>query len=136
MARWLTTKIHVLVDRQGLPLQLALTAGQQHDSLLAPEPMNGLHNTDMLLADKACDTDGIRNQFLLVFTKSTNAVMAVFQAQRVRLALPLFCRITCAVAGLSSGVCLDPTGRAIDYLPQAKVPKILLRPDGAHLGFA
>lgn len=57
----LTTKIHALVDRQGLPLQLALTAGQQHDSLLAAKLMNGLRNKDMLLADKANDSDGIRN---------------------------------------------------------------------------
>ena len=57
----LTTKIYALVDRQGLPLQLALTAGQQHDNLLAPKRMNGLRNKDMLLADKAYDSDGIRN---------------------------------------------------------------------------
>ena len=57
----LTTKIHALVDRQGLPLQLVVTAGQQHDNLLAPKRMNGLRNKDMLLADKAYDSHRIRN---------------------------------------------------------------------------
>ena len=31
----LTTKIHAVVDAKGLPLRLALSAGQDHDSLLA-----------------------------------------------------------------------------------------------------
>ena len=56
----LTTKIHAVVDRNGLPLRLALTGGQQHDSLIATELMRGLRKRDMFLADKAYDSDAIR----------------------------------------------------------------------------
>jgi len=56
----LTTKIHAVVDSNGLPLRLALTGGQQHDSLIATELMGGLRIKDMFLADKAYDSDAIR----------------------------------------------------------------------------
>jgi transposase len=50
-----------VVDRNGLSLRLVLTGGQQHDSLIATELMRGLRKKDMLLADKAYDSDAIRN---------------------------------------------------------------------------
>lgn len=56
----LTTKIHAVVDRNGLPLRLALTGGQQHDSLIAIELMSSLRIKDVFLADKAYDSDAIR----------------------------------------------------------------------------
>ncbi len=34
----LTSKIHALVDTNGLPIRLALTAGKAHDNRLAPPP--------------------------------------------------------------------------------------------------
>ena len=49
-----------MVHRNGLPLRLVLTGGQQHDSLIATELMSGLRITDMFLADKAYDSDAIR----------------------------------------------------------------------------
>ena len=57
----LTTKIHAVVDRNGLPVQLALSAGQQHDSLMAIDLISSLQSKGILLADKAYDSDAIRN---------------------------------------------------------------------------
>lgn len=49
----LTSNIHAVVDRKGLPLRLALIGGHEHDSQIATELLYGLHRKDMLLADKA-----------------------------------------------------------------------------------
>jgi hypothetical protein len=38
---------HVVVDRKGLPLRLALTGGHQHDSQIAPELLHGLRRKDI-----------------------------------------------------------------------------------------
>jgi len=56
----LTTKIHAVVDAKGLPLRLALSAGQEHDSLLAGDLLTELRHDGMLLADRAYDSDAIR----------------------------------------------------------------------------
>ena len=56
----LTTKIHAVVDAKGLPLRLALSAGQDHDSLLAGDMLTELRYNGMLLADRAYDSDAIR----------------------------------------------------------------------------
>ena len=56
----LTTKIHAVVDARGLPIRLALSAGQDHDSRLALELLTGLEQGGMLLADRAYDADAIR----------------------------------------------------------------------------
>ena len=57
----LTTKIHVLVDAQGLPLRLHLTPGQTHDSQAAEALLGNLPARATLLADKAYDADWIRD---------------------------------------------------------------------------
>jgi len=57
----LTTKIHALVDADGLPIRLQLTAGQRHDGPVAEEMLDGLNDGDILLADKAYDADAIRD---------------------------------------------------------------------------
>ncbi len=56
----LTTKIHAVVDAKGLPIRLALSAGQEHDSLLASDLLTELRYNGMLLADRAYDSDAIR----------------------------------------------------------------------------
>jgi transposase len=56
----LTTKIHAVVDARGLPIRLALSAGQDHDSRLALELLAELGQGGMLLADRAYDSDAIR----------------------------------------------------------------------------
>jgi transposase len=56
----LTTKIHALVDADGLPIALRLTEGQAHDNPTALEMMGSLSQGDILLADRAYDSDGLR----------------------------------------------------------------------------
>ena len=56
----LTTKIHAVVDAQGLPIRLGLTAGQTHDGQIADTLLNHLRPRTIVLADKAYDADRIR----------------------------------------------------------------------------
>ena len=56
----LTSKIHVVVDANGLPVQLALTAGEAHDNRLAGKLLSRLKSQTMLLADRGYDADWIR----------------------------------------------------------------------------
>jgi transposase len=56
----LTSKIHALVDTNGLPVRLALTAGEAHDNRLAGKLLSRLKSKTMLLADRGYDADWIR----------------------------------------------------------------------------
>ena len=57
----LTTKIHALVDANGLPVGLALSPGQAHDGEGAAMLLNDLTADAVVLADKAYDADWIRD---------------------------------------------------------------------------
>jgi transposase len=54
------TEIHIVVDAQGLPIRLGLTAGQTHDGQIADTLLDHLGPRTIVLADKAYDTDRIR----------------------------------------------------------------------------
>ncbi len=56
----LTTKIHALVDANGLPIALKLTEGQAHDGKSAADMLGGLGDGQILLADRAYDSDALR----------------------------------------------------------------------------
>lgn len=56
----LTTKIHALVDACGLPILLKLTEGQAHDGCSAKDMLGTLGRGDVLLADRAYDSDALR----------------------------------------------------------------------------
>jgi transposase len=56
----LTTKIHALVDADGLPIVLKLTEGQAHDGRSAADMLDGIGAGQILLADRAYDSDGLR----------------------------------------------------------------------------
>ena len=56
----LTTKIHALVDANGLPTLLKLTPGQAHDGRSAPDMLGGLGEGQILLADRGYDSDALR----------------------------------------------------------------------------
>ena len=56
----LTTKIHALVDANGLPIRLKLTEGQAHDGRSAADMVDGIGAGQILLADRAYDSDGLR----------------------------------------------------------------------------
>ena len=56
----LTTKIHALVDANGLPILLKLTPGQAHDGRSAGDMLAGLGEGQILLADRGYDSDALR----------------------------------------------------------------------------
>ncbi len=58
----LSTKIHGLVDAEGRPIRIALTPGQAHDGTAAEELLANLKPGATLLADKAYDSNAIRDQ--------------------------------------------------------------------------
>jgi transposase len=64
MGRWrggLTTKIHALVDAEGRPIRLKLTEGQAHDGRSAADMYASIGAGQTLLADRAYDSDGLRD---------------------------------------------------------------------------
>jgi transposase len=56
----LTTKIHALVDANGLPIALKLTEGQANDGRSACDMLDTLIEGNILLADRAYDSDALR----------------------------------------------------------------------------
>ena len=56
----LTTKIHALVDACGLPIVLKITEGQAHDGRSAHDMIDTVKRGDVLLADRAYDSDALR----------------------------------------------------------------------------
>ena len=56
----LTTKIHALVDAEGLPIALKLTEGQAHDGRSAEDMLEQMQAGQILLADRAYDSDAMR----------------------------------------------------------------------------
>jgi transposase len=57
----LTTKIHALVDANGNPIALKLSAGQAHDGKSASDLLDRLGAGQILLADRAYDSDTLRH---------------------------------------------------------------------------
>lgn len=58
----LTTKIHALVDANGLPIALKITAGQAHDGRSAADMLEAVGEAQILLADRAYDSDALREK--------------------------------------------------------------------------
>jgi len=56
----LTTKIHAVVDANGLPITLELSEGQAHDGKSAANILDTLGEDQILLADAAYDSDALR----------------------------------------------------------------------------
>lgn len=56
----LTTKIHVRVDADGLPIEIKLTEGQAHDGRSAVDLAQKIGRGQILLADRAYDSDALR----------------------------------------------------------------------------
>jgi transposase len=57
----LTTKIHALVDATGMPIDLKLSDGQAHDGRSATGMLDRIGRDQILLADRAYDSDALRN---------------------------------------------------------------------------
>ena len=58
----LTTKIHAVVDAEGRPIALKLTEGQAHDGKAAEDMLDDLGQGQTLLADRAYDSDRLRER--------------------------------------------------------------------------
>jgi transposase len=56
----LTTKIHALVDANGMPITIKLTEGQAHDGRSAVDMLHQLRADQILLADRAYDSNALR----------------------------------------------------------------------------
>jgi transposase len=56
----LTTKIHAVVDANGNPVTLKLSEGQAHDGRSAADMLDSLGRGQILLADRAYDSDALR----------------------------------------------------------------------------
>ena len=64
MGRWrggLTTKIHALVVAEGLPVALKLSVGQAHDGRSGEDMLQAIAPGQILLADRAYDSDALRH---------------------------------------------------------------------------
>ena len=57
----LTTKIHAVVDANGLPVTLKLTEGQAHDGRSAADMLDSVAAGQTLIADRAYDSDALRH---------------------------------------------------------------------------
>lgn len=58
----LTTKLHALVDAGGRPIALKLTEGQAHDGRSAADMFETVQAGQVLLADRAYDSDLLRDR--------------------------------------------------------------------------
>ena len=56
----LTTKIHAVVDVNGNAISLKLTEGQAHDGRSAADMLDTVGEGQILLADRAYDSDALR----------------------------------------------------------------------------
>jgi len=56
----LSTKIHALVDANGLPITIKLSEGQAHDGKTAADMLDDIAPGQILLADRAYDSDALR----------------------------------------------------------------------------
>ena len=80
----LTTKIHALVDAHGLPIALKLSEGQAHDGKSAQDMLIGLGRGQILLADRAYDSDILR------FTLKKQGARANIRPMPQRVHVPKF----------------------------------------------
>ena len=80
----LTTKIHALVDANGLPIAIKLTEGQAHDGHSATDMLDGVQAGQILLADRAYDSNALRN------TMHVRGAWANIRPMSRRLAPPVF----------------------------------------------
>jgi transposase len=59
-----TTKIHLAVDSYVLPINLLITGGEVHDAKMAPDLIDMLSATTMVVADKGYDAEQIRMKII------------------------------------------------------------------------
>jgi transposase len=80
----LTTKIHALVDANGLPVVLKLSEGQAHDGRSAADMLDGIGPGQTLIADTAYDSDNLRQ------TMTAQGAWANIKPMSRRIKVPVF----------------------------------------------
>lgn len=80
----LTTKIHAVVDAEGRPIALKLTAGQAHDGRSAEGMLASVGAGNILLADRAYDSDALRAEM------AARGAWANIKPMKHRKQLPVF----------------------------------------------
>ena len=80
----LTTKIHAVVDAEGMPIALKLTEGQAHDGRSAEDLRGSVRTGDILLADRAYDSDALRQ------TLAARGAWAIIKPMPGRINVPAF----------------------------------------------
>ena len=90
----LTTKVHALVDANGLPITLKLTEGQAHDGRSAADMLDTIGEGDVLLADRAYDSDGLRRML------ADRGAWANVRPMPNRKNMPAFSRFLCRYRNL------------------------------------
>ena len=75
------TKIHALTDDVGRPFALRLTPGNINDNLVAEEIIGSVSPSKELLADKAYDSDAIRN---FLKARQTRAVIPPYKMRTIQ----------------------------------------------------
>jgi transposase len=93
----LTTKIHALVDAEGRPIALKLTEGQAHDGCSAVDMFETVQAGQILLADRAYDSDALRA------TLSERDAWGNIRLLPNRKNRPVFLAWLCRYRNLSSG---------------------------------
>ncbi len=61
-----TTKIHMRVDANGMPIKFCLSAGNVNDSTMFNHIISGITSTNNVIADKGYDSEAIRENILLL----------------------------------------------------------------------
>lgn len=59
-----TTKIHLVVDGYGLPVEFEITGGEINDCSAAPDLIAKLPDVEVIVADKGYDSECIREQIV------------------------------------------------------------------------
>ena len=90
----LTSKIHALVDTNGLPVRLALSPGEAHDVRLAGKLLSRLKSGSMLLADRGYTPTGSES---LPGRRARGPTSAEKQLQRSDLLQPV--PLSCSQSG-------------------------------------
>ena len=67
-----TTKIHLVVDSYGLPVEFEITGGEVNDCSVAPGLIAKLPDAEAIVADKGYDSECIREQ---IVNKGAKAVI-------------------------------------------------------------
>src|SRR6185295_8760554 len=104
----LTSKIHAVVDSNGLPVRLALSPGEAHDVRLAGKLLSRLKSGSMLLADRGYDADWIRELAMRrgAWAKSRQNAIAVIRSTSVPISTATATGSSASSTGSSNAVAL------------------------------